>query len=105
MEQKKEFTLGEVMKALTQKEWKTTTVATLLTRLADKGIIGIEKRGKTNYYYAILKKEDYDIHETKTLLSKIYNGSVKNLVASLYEKKEITDQEILELKNMFGLEK
>ena len=43
--------------------------------------------------------------ETKSLLSKIYNGSVKNLVASLYENKAISQDEIDDLRKMFDLEK
>lgn len=100
----RQFTLGDVLTALSGKGWKSTTVATLLTRLADKGVINFERRGKTHYYYPVLKQEDYNLRETKSFLSKVYNGSVKNLVASLYENKAISKEEINELKKLFNLE-
>lgn len=100
----KPLTVGEFCKSLTSKEWKSTTVATLLVRLVEKGSIGFEKKGKVHYYFPILKREEYNMSETKSLLSKIYNGSVKSLVTSLYENKEISKDEIDDLKKMFDLE-
>lgn len=103
--EQKQYTVGEVCSALSdKKKWKSTTVATLLTRLVEKGAVSFEKKGKTHYYYAVLQKEDYSIRETKSFLSKLYNGSVKNLVASLYENKEISKEEIDDLRKMFDLE-
>lgn len=96
--------VGEVLKAIPQNKWKSNTVATLLNRLVEKGAAAFEKRGKTHYYYPIIRKEDYNLSETKSFLSKIYDGSVKNMVASLYENREISQDDIDELKKMFDLE-
>ena len=100
----KKFTLADVMAALTHKKWKRTTIATLLTRLADKGAISYERKGNAHHYYPILKQEEYNVRETKTFLEKVYNGSVKSLVASLYENEELSKEHIDGLKKMFDLE-
>jgi len=100
----KKFTLADVMAAISNKDWKITTVATLLTRLADKGAISYDRKGKTHHYYPILKQEEYNVGETKTFLEKVYNGSVKSLVASLYENDELSKEDIEGLKKMFDLE-
>lgn len=97
------LTSAGVLGRLEGKAWKITTVATLLTRLADKGAVTFEKRGRNHYYSPVLKETDYKISATKSLLSKIYNGSVKNLVAALYENKEMSEEEIDDLKKMFDL--
>lgn len=101
---KRPLTVSEVRKGVIDRDWKNTTVSTLLTRLAEKGAVGFEARGKVHYYYPVLKEEEYNLRETKSLLSKIYGGSVRNLVASLYENKEISSDEIDDLKKMFELE-
>lgn len=97
------LTSAEILNNIKGKNWKITTVSTLLMRLVDKGAASFEKRGRNHYYSPVLKESDYKLSATKSLLSRIYNGSVKNLVAALYENEEITDNEIDELKKMFDL--
>ena len=40
----------------------------------------------------------------KDFLSKIYKGSVKNLVAALYENKKLSSEDMSDLRKMFELE-
>lgn len=99
------ITSAGVLERLGSRDWKITTVATLLTRLCDKGAVSFEKRGRNHYYSPELKESDYKLSAAKSLISRIYNGSVKNLVAALYESDEISEEDIDELKNMFKLDK
>ena len=55
-------------------------------------------------YYPLLKQNDYDMNETQNFLSKLYKGSVKNLVAALYENEKLTKEDMSDLKKMFDLE-
>ncbi len=96
--------LGEIVKSLTEKERSRNTIATLLMRLYEKGAVGIEKKGKANLYYALLKREDYRASETRSFLSRLYNGSVGSLVAALYKNNDISDREMEELRNMLSEE-
>ena len=93
--------LGEILSELNT-EWTRNTVGTLLTRLVDKGAVKSDKQGKSNVYYALLKEKDYSITETKSFLTKLYEGSIGNLVAALYESKELSDEEIAELRNIIN---
>jgi BlaI family penicillinase repressor len=88
---------------LKDKSWKYTTVSTLLSRLAEKGAVAYEKKGKSYFYTPLLDENDYKIKRTKNLIGKIYDGSVKNLVAALYESNEISERDIEELRKMFRL--
>ena len=97
--------MAEIMKQLSEDKWTRNAAATLLLRLAKKGFVGYEKNGKLNFYYALVKQEDYGRKETKALLKKLYNGSVKNLVAALYEKDEIDDSELDELRQLLDKDK
>jgi BlaI family penicillinase repressor len=52
----------------------------------------------------VLKESEYAIGETESLISKIYKGSVKNLVATLFENKKLSKEDVSDLKKMFDLE-
>lgn len=94
-----ELSLGEIMAQL-DVNWARNTVGTLLVRLIEKGVIGSRKAGKSNLYYPLLNEKDYSMTETKSFLSKLYEGSVGNLVASLFESKELSESDIEELRKI-----
>ena len=98
------MTVSDVVKALDGNDWTASTVSTFLQRLLKKGVVDCEKKGKTNLYYPLLKQNDYDMNETLNFLSKLYKGSVKNLVAALYENEKLTKEDMSDLKKMFDLE-
>ena len=100
----KKMTVGDVCEQLEGKEWTPSTVSTLMLRLAKKDVIAFEKQGKAHYYYPLLKQEEYTVNETQSLIEKLYDGSLKKLVASLAENKAISKDEINDLKKMFELE-
>lgn len=95
------MSLGEILSELDGK-WVRNTVGTLLSRLVTKEAVGFEKHGKGNLYYPLIKEEDYSMSETKSLLSKLYDGSIKNLVACLYENKELSEDDIDELRKIIN---
>lgn len=100
----KPLTVAEVVSKLEGNDWTASTVSTFLQRLLKKGVVGCDKKGKTNLYYPQLKQDEYDMKETESFLTKIYRGSVKNMVAALYENKKLSSEDVSELKKMFELE-
>lgn len=97
----KALTFGEIMAQL-DVNWARNTVGTLLVRLNEKGVVGSEKCGKSNLYYPILQEKDYSMTETKSFLSKLYKGSIGNLVACLYENEELSKDEIESLRKIIN---
>lgn len=81
-----------------ENSWKTTTVMTLLSRLAEKGIIKVKKIGKLNHYIYKVTEEEYKAVQTNMFLEDMHNGSVKNFMATLYNNKDISEEDISELK-------
>lgn len=100
----KKMTVSDVVGALNGNDWTPSTVSTFLQRLLKKNVIACEKKGNSNLYYPLLKQNDYDMSETQSFLSKIYKGSVKNLVAALYENQKLSKEDITDLKEIFDLE-
>ena len=88
---------------LTDKEWKYNTVSTLLSRMVDKGAVTYEKRGKLYFYSPTIKEADYKETQTKNLVSKLYDGSVKKLAVSLFEAGEMSKEDIDDIKKTFNL--
>ena len=100
----KQMTVADVVRELDGNDWTASTVSTFLQRLLKKEVIACDKKGKTNLYYPLHKQSEYDLSETENFLSKIYKGSVKNLVAALYENKKLSYEDMSDLKKMFELE-
>ena len=85
------------------KKWKYSTIATLLKRMYEKGAVTYEKRGRYFYYSPLIDEKAYKSEQTKSLISRLYNGSVKNLVAALFENNQLESGDIREIKDMFDL--
>lgn len=84
------------------KEWKGQTMATFLARLVEKGVlISTKQQGRTNIYEPCMSPEEYRSQEAKSLLKTLYEGSVKNFLTTLYDGKELTKDEIAELRRWF----
>lgn len=87
-----------ISEAVKNKGWKRTTILTFLTRLAEKGAISAEKRGKSYYYTAILSQREYRKSQTKKLIMSLYNGSMRDFAVSLFEEQSLSEEDINELK-------
>ena len=57
-----------------------------------------EKQGKYKYYSALVKQEDYLRQESKSIIDRIFGGSVSKLVSCLYDGKNLSDEDIKSLK-------
>lgn len=94
----------EICSALApEKEWKYTTVSTLLGRMQEKGAISHEKRGKFFYYSPTIERSEYQKSRTHDFLNRMFGGSAKNMVAALIDDEDITQEEIEEIRSLFKL--
>ena len=100
------ITSGELLDIFARnkgKEWKGQTMATFLARLVEKGVlISTKQQGRTNFYEPCMSPEEYKSQEAKSLLETLYEGSVKNFLATLYDGKGLTKDEIVELRRWFA---
>ena len=78
--------------------WKTTTVMTLVTRLIEKGILDVIKIGKLNHYSPKVTEEEYKEAQTNVFLDDMFNGSVKSFMATLFNGRKISKEDISDLK-------
>lgn len=91
-----------ISEAVKDRAWKRTTILTFLTRLADKGAISAEKRGKSYYYTPLISQREYRRAQTKNLITSLYNGSIRDFAVSLFEEQKISEEDIKELRAIFN---
>ena len=81
-----------------KRDWQLATILTVLSRLVTKGFLEVERRGRNNYYVALISRQEYQESEGRELLDRLYSGSVKGLVSSLVGGKAIDKKDISELR-------
>jgi len=94
-------TIAQLLDIFESRKWKTQTMATFLTRLADKGLIYINNDKRANVYTAAVSEQKYYQLEAQRLLSSMYDGSLQNFLSALYGGGEIGVNEVGELKEWF----
>ncbi|MCH5258724.1 MAG: BlaI/MecI/CopY family transcriptional regulator [Lachnospiraceae bacterium] len=82
-----------------QKEVAAPTILSFLNRLEKKGFVKVEKEGKVNWYTPLVKEEEYLQKESRNILQRMYQNSVKNFVTALYDGDGLSDRELQELKD------
>ncbi len=97
----KPMTSTEINSAVAHKQWKKTTIATFLTRLTEKNAVTADKQGKIYYYTAAISAKEYKKSQTKNLIRNLYNGSVKDFAAALFEDTALSQKDLQELKAIF----
>ena len=93
-------TLQDILARLKQTEWSTTTIQTYLSRLVKKGALKTERQGKGYLYYPAVSENVCQIAESKTFLSKVYDGSLSNMVMGFVQSGNLSKEELLELKKL-----
>jgi BlaI family penicillinase repressor len=91
-------TLMELVGALNeQMGWSKSTVATMVRRMDDKGLITFHTEGRTKIFRPAVSREDVTIRETTSLLERAYNGSIGLLVNAMVQRNSLSQGDIDEL--------
>jgi len=95
-----EVTTADIIEKLGEDNfWKHTTILTLAKRLVDKNVLRVRKEKRVNYYSPNISKDEYKSYQANGFIEDMYDGSVKSLVASLYDNKKIDEKDLKELKD------
>ena len=76
-----------------------TTLLTLLTRLADKGFITIEKRGRGSVYTPLVARREYLAAQSRRFVDRLCGGSMSAFAAALCDS-GLTKEELAELRKL-----
>ena len=53
------ITAAQLLELFAHKGWKIQTVSTFLTRLVEKGVLTVERRGRSNFYTPAVTEQGY----------------------------------------------
>ncbi len=94
------MTTNQILFQLEQeKEWKPQTLATLLTRLVNRGFLKTQKEGKERSYWPLILKEDYLKFETKAFVKQYHHSSFIHLANTFYGDGPLSNEDIDDLLN------
>ena len=88
---------SDLEEQLKSHNWADTTVLTLLYKLVEKGYLSLERQGRRNLYTPLVSERDYRRWANRSFLGKMYQSSLRRMVASLVESSDLTDRDLQEL--------
>jgi len=92
-------TTNEIMEQLKSDiNWKPQTVLTMLVRLIEKGFLESARVGRERNYTPIINQQDYMNIEAGEFISRYRGNSVGSLVKTMYDGKNMTEEDLKELK-------
>lgn len=95
----KSLTSNEILVELEGcRNWKLASLMTVLARMAEKGYVYCDRTTRTNLYSAMISEEKYKIDEGESFLQKLYDKSLKQFIACMYQGEKISEQDIKELR-------
>lgn len=98
---RKPQTLSEVIAAMGESmDWNYRTYASYLRKLTEKGFVGVEARGRDNFYYPLVEKQDCIRAESRGLLRKVSEKSAKELLVCMIEESGLSAKDHEELKKL-----
>ena len=78
--------------------WSRSTTLTMLRRMTEKGVIAcVDHDDGVKTYAPLVSRQQAAQRETHDFLSRVYHGSVSQMVSAVTEKQSLTQQEIEEL--------
>lgn len=78
----------------------TTTVATLLKRMQDKGFVDYEKTGRSREYYPLVKKKDYFSKQMNGMIKSFFNNSAAQFASFFTQETDLSQKELEDLKKL-----
>ncbi|MBL4887352.1 MAG: BlaI/MecI/CopY family transcriptional regulator [Flavobacteriaceae bacterium] len=95
--------MKDILNAYPDPKPATTTVATLLKRITDKGFIAYNLYGKSREYYPLVKKKDYFSKHVNSLIKHFFNDSASQF-ASFFTKENLSKKELEQLRTLIDVE-
>ncbi|MGG4268118.1 penicillinase repressor BlaI [Peribacillus simplex] len=78
--------------------WKPKTIRTLLDRLVQKDVVGVNKNLRVYTFYPLYTQEECQRAETESFINRIYGGTLKSMLVQFIQEDTLSDDEINELR-------
>lgn len=94
----------DIIEAFPEPKPASTTVATLLKRIHDKGFIDYRQIGNARQYFALIKKDDYFSKEVKGMISSFFNNSASQFASFFAKTNTLSVDDLEKLREIIDLE-
>ena len=89
---------ADIEGALASHGWSDNTLNTYRTRLCEKGFLTSRREGRNNLYTPLVSRDRYLEFESRSVLKRLYGGSLGSFVAALNAEQPLEQREIDELR-------
>ena len=96
--------VSDVLDTLPEPKPAYNTVATVIKVLESKGYIAHKTYGKTNVYFPAISKNEYAHFVLKETFKGLFNGSLNQMMSCFVKDKDVSIQELEELKQLLESE-
>lgn len=96
--------MKDLLSAYPEPKPATTTIATLLKRMTDKGFISYSKQGNSREYRPLVKKKDYFSKHVNSLIKTFFNDSSSQFASFFTKETNLSKEELEDLKAIIDLE-
>jgi BlaI family penicillinase repressor len=97
------LTANDVVIALSgEVKWKPRTIKTLISRLVKKGAVKVTEEGYRYRYSAAVDESECVRSETRSFVSRVYQGAMKPALAAFIEDADLSDKEIEDIQKILN---
>lgn len=96
--------MKDLLEAFPDPKPASTTVATLLKRMTDKGFVGYTVYGNSREYHPLVKKSDYFSKHVNGMIKNNFNDSVLQFASFFTKASNLTTAELKELRKLIDQE-
>jgi BlaI family transcriptional regulator, penicillinase repressor len=97
--------IKEVIPHLPDPKPHYNSVATMVKILEDKGFLGHDTVGNVYRYYPLIKREDYQKHAMKDIVSQYFDNSYPRMLAFFAKEQNLSEDELKEILHMIKSDK
>ena len=83
-------------------DWKPKTIRTLLDRLVQKDVVGVNKDQRVYTFYPHYSQEECQRAETESFIKRIYGGTMKSMLVQFIHEDTLSDDDINELRTILN---
>lgn len=92
--------MKDILEAYPKPKPATTTVATMLKRLSEKGAISFDTFGNSREYYPLFSKSEYFASKVKLIVKNFFNDSPAQFASFFTQETDLTSKQLESLKSI-----
>lgn len=83
-----------------QTDWKPKTVRTLLDRLVQKKVVGVNKNQRVYTFFPLYSQDECQQAEAQSFIKRIYGGTLKSMLVQFIQEEPLSGEDIKELRSI-----